>query len=218
LIHEAIEQPSLVKVIEKWLETTPGLTLGDFDFWLSYREAATTMLERDRKTITENPLLSEEQREKQLAALENTAENFKRIVDENVHKQYLEQGRCRFSHKATLAALMIYLYRDEPAFQIPFRFLTLLSDIDEYLHLWRFRHMIMTQRMIGTKIGTGGSSGHEYLQRTVTSPGYKIFGDLNNLSTFLLPRSLIPELPEYLKITLRFNNPKRDEYTGVIDF
>jgi tryptophan 2,3-dioxygenase len=37
--------------------------------------------------------------------------------------------------------------------------LTLLMDIDEMLALWRYRHALMVQRMIGVKIGTGGSSG-----------------------------------------------------------
>jgi len=218
LVHKAIEEPSLVKVVERWLETMPGLTYGDFDFWQTYHDAATKMLEQDKKTIMDNPLLNDEQKTKQLASLTTTEENFKRIFEMDVHNIFLAQGRCRFSHKATLAALMIYLYRDEPFFQLPFRFLTLLSDVDEYLHLWRFRHMIMTQRMIGTKIGTGGSSGHEYLQRTVNSPGYRIFIDLFNLSTFLLPRSLIPELPDYLKRRLRFNDSGKDlEFNGVVD-
>ena len=62
------------------------------------------------------------------------------------------------------AALLITLYRDQPVLQLPFRLLTALMDVDEPLTLWRYRHALMVQRMIGVKIGTGGSSGHDYLR------------------------------------------------------
>ena len=37
-----------------------------------------------------------------------------------------------------------------------------LIDIDELLARWRHRHSGLVLRMIGTKSGTGGSSGHAY--------------------------------------------------------
>ena len=42
-------------------------------------------------------------------------------------------------------------------------------------------------------IGTGGSSGHRYLLATVERN--KVFGDLYDLSTFLISRSALPALP-----------------------
>lgn len=60
----------------------------------------------------------------------------------------------------------------------------------------------MTQRMIGTKIGTGGSSGYWYLKATLERN--KIFADVANLSTFLLPRRLLPQLPKSVKYNLGF--------------
>jgi len=60
----------------------------------------------------------------------------------------------------------------------------------------------MVQRMVGTKIGTGGSSGHDYLKSTIS--GKRIFADLFNLSTFLIPRSKLPELPTLLIRNLGF--------------
>ncbi|KAH0999916.1 hypothetical protein HUJ04_008154 [Dendroctonus ponderosae] len=48
--------------------------------------------------------------------------------------------------------------------------------------------------MIGSsQLGTGGSSGYQYLRSTL-SDRYKVFVDLFNLSTFLIPRSHIPHL------------------------
>lgn len=43
-------------------------------------------------------------------------------------------------------------------------------------------------------MGTGGISGYNYLKATIES--HKIFNDLFNLSTFLIPRSSLPPIPE----------------------
>jgi tryptophan 2,3-dioxygenase len=110
------------------------------------------------------------------------------------------------SHKATLAALFIQLYRDEPLLQLPFRVLTLLMDIDEQLTNWRSSHALMAQRMLGSKIGTGGSSGHGYLKSTISNK--RIFTDLFNLSTYLIPRSQLPILPESLIRNLDFHQDR----------
>ena len=64
-----------------------------------------------------------------------------------------------FSAKANRAALFIMLYRGYPMLQTPFQLLNALLEIDEQLSTWRHRHMNMVHRMIGTRIGTGGSSG-----------------------------------------------------------
>jgi len=51
----------------------------------------------------------------------------------------------------------------------------LFVDYDEGLQEWRYRHVKMVERTIGTKIGTGGSDGAKYLHRTLNQP---IFPDL----------------------------------------
>ncbi len=60
----------------------------------------------------------------------------------------------------------------------------------------------MTQRMIGSRIGTGGSSGYYYLKSTLERS--KVFGDIANLATFLIPRNSLPKLPAELKVNLGF--------------
>ena len=106
-------------------------------------------------------------------------------------------GKVRLSQKAMLSAVFIFLYRDYPALQMPFRILNNLAEIDEKFTTWRFRHSIMVQRILGTKIGTGGSSGHEYLKSTTERN--RTFLDLFNLATFLLPRAMTPQLPPHIK-------------------
>ena len=50
-----------------------------------------------------------------------------------------------------------------------------LVDLDEGVQEWRYRHVKMVERTIGSRRGTGGSSGAEYLRETVGRP---IFPDL----------------------------------------
>jgi tryptophan 2,3-dioxygenase len=57
--------------------------------------------------------------------------------------------------------ILIRVYREDPKnTQLCER----LVDLDEGLQEWRYRHLKMVQRTIGTKGGTGGSSGAEYLR------------------------------------------------------
>lgn len=51
----------------------------------------------------------------------------------------------------------------------------LLVDFDEGMQEWRYRHVKMVERTIGDKAGTGGSSGVNYLRRTLHR---RIFPDL----------------------------------------
>ncbi|MEM9133189.1 MAG: tryptophan 2,3-dioxygenase family protein [Actinomycetota bacterium] len=47
-----------------------------------------------------------------------------------------------------------------------------LTDLDEGLQEWRYRHVMMVKRTIGTKPGTGGSDGADYLTRTLFRPAF----------------------------------------------
>lgn len=194
--------PSLFDLVERWLERTPFLELPGFQFWEQYAAAVARMLEADRTTIASNPLLSPADRETQLRELERTAESFAGVLDEAVHERLRAAGERRLSHRATRAALFIHLYRDQPILHLPFRLLRTLVDVDEMLSTWRYRHALMVHRMIGTKIGTGGSSGQHYLLSTVERN--RVFTDLFNLSTFLISRSALPTLPPDLERRLGF--------------
>jgi len=50
-----------------------------------------------------------------------------------------------------------------------------MVDLDEGLQEWRYRHVKMVERTIGTRRGTGGSAGAEYLKHTLFKP---LFPDL----------------------------------------
>ena len=66
-----------------------------------------------------------------------------------------------------LQKIIIQVYRDDST---PAQICELFVDLDEGIQEWRYRHVKMVERTIGTKIGTGGSSGTEYLIATLFKP------------------------------------------------
>ncbi|MEZ4886296.1 MAG: tryptophan 2,3-dioxygenase family protein [Chitinophagales bacterium] len=193
---------NLFHAVQDWLERTPFLQLGNFDFLTAYKEAVERMVAKEAKAIQSSDYLTEKEKTMRLRMMGSTDTYFKSILDPKVHKQLIDEGKQRLSYRATLAALMINLYNEEPLLQFPYRFLICLVDIDELLTTWRYRHSQMVMRMLGRKVGTGGSSGHEYLHATAVK--HHIFTDLHNVSTLLIPRSELPELPKELQKELGF--------------
>ncbi|MBV2128130.1 tryptophan 2,3-dioxygenase family protein [Arsukibacterium indicum] len=195
-------EPSLFERIEKWLERMPFLQLDDFSFWQMYQNATEQMLNEDARTVAGIEQIAEPERELQLAEIERTRAKFAALLHAEKYQELQQQGSFRLSQRAMLSALFISLYQEEPVFNLPFQLLTCLTEIDENLTIWRYKHAMMVQRMLGTKIGTGGSSGHDYLKRTTEKN--RIFTDLFNMATFLLPKSDLPVLPEQVKRKLGF--------------
>lgn len=203
-ILEIEKDDSLLDLVNKWLERLPFTQKENFNFWDEYEKVIANMLDRDEKIINSNlATLSPKALEGQLANLEATRRTFKSLFNQESHDQLKEQGKRNLSQRATLNALFILLYRDEAILQLPYRLLTCLMDIDENFTTWRYRHALMAQRMLGTKIGTGGSSGHHYLK--MAAENNRVYEDMFNLSTFLIARKDLPELPKDLKKDLSFN-------------
>ncbi|HZH79883.1 MAG TPA: tryptophan 2,3-dioxygenase family protein [Gemmatimonadales bacterium] len=65
--------------------------------------------------------------------------------------------------------VLITIYRTNPAVA---SVCERLVDLDEGIMEWRYRHVKMVQRTIGTKPGTGGSAGAEYLETTLNKPAF----------------------------------------------
>jgi tryptophan 2,3-dioxygenase len=201
-MKEILSRPSLFDLLEKWLERTPFLQTSTFSFWNSYQVAVEKLFASDRKVIENNPRLSDEEKKRNLAQMEASLQTFSAIFDEARYKELQAQGHVRLSSKALQAALLVQVYREQPILQMPFRLIQALLDLDEHMTQWRYRHSLMAHRMLGRKIGTGGSSGHDYLKSATER--HKVFTDFFNLTTFLIPRSMIPELPAELKARMSF--------------
>lgn len=193
---------SLFEAIEDWLERTPFLKTGDFHFLEEYKKAVNRMLADEKEAIQKSVYLDESEKKMRVSMLEGTDNYFSVVLDPERYAELQAKGEIRMSYKATIAALLINLYRDEPLLHLPYRLLTCIIEIDDALTTWRYRHAQMVLRMLGNKMGTGGSSGHSYLNATAQK--HMIYRDLHHISTLLIPRSELPELPADLKKKLSF--------------
>lgn len=194
-------EPSLCDLIQRWLERTPGLSKDTFNFTQKYKEAVEGTLAESFKSIEKekNP----DVKKVLLQNYKRKREQYDSIFEEEKHNVLMARGERRFSFMALQGALMISLYSEEPRFHQPHQILISLMDIDSLITKWRYNHVILVQRMLGSaQIGTGGSSGYQYLRSTL-SERYKVFLDLFNISTFLIPRQLIPPLTPQIKTALR---------------
>lgn len=197
------KQDSLFTLLEKWLVRMPFTDQHNFIFWKQYETAVNQMLDRDASVIADNPHTSDFEKNIQKDYLKTTRMTFQSLFDESIHQDLVQKGLRRLSRKAVLNALFIFLYREEPIMHLPYKVLNSLIDIDENFTSWRHRHSMMAHRMLGTKIGTGGTSGQDYLKNAADKN--RVFLDLFNLSTFIIPKSALPELPTPLKQELNFH-------------
>lgn len=217
-IKRSEEEPSLSILVQSWLSRTPGLETHDFDFWGKYKRSTEKMLIDQEQAI--HKLSKECIKDYHLANMHSRKAVFDSIFNESLHDALVSRGERRFSHAALQGAIMITFYRDEPRFSQPHQILTALMDIDSLITKWRYNHVIMVQRMIGSQhLGTGGSSGYQYLKSTL-SDRYKVFLDLFNLSTFLIPRHMIPPLTKQMKTKLSIAydwNSDQDELANSLE-
>jgi tryptophan 2,3-dioxygenase len=72
----------------------------------------------------------------------------------------------------TVEGGLLKLYKNEPDLEILFE---LMTDFDEGFQEWRYRHIKLVERTIGSKRGTGGSLGVEFLKKSLFLP---VFPDL----------------------------------------
>jgi tryptophan 2,3-dioxygenase len=174
IIKSAEDGSSVIELINKWLERMPFAEEKKYwngnTFWTGYEKVYTDSLAEAEK----NNLL-----------------NFKKLFfaeEENAERA--------LSPKACRSALFIMLYHGYPMLELPFQLLDTLLEIDNQLGNWRYRHINMVRRMIGTRIGTGGSTGAGYLQGAMDK--HYIFKEISQLNSFLIDRRKLPTLPQEL--------------------
>jgi tryptophan 2,3-dioxygenase len=208
VLEASEKRTSLHDHVEAWLERTPFLETETLAFWEDYRAAVDRMLDREQVALETNDQMPDHLRASQLAGLARNREGYTPLFDESTWTALVASGHRRFSRRAFLAALLVNLYRDEPILQLPFRLLNALSTIDEGFITWRQRHGLMAMRMIGDRIGTGGTSGHEYLRKAADHS--RVFVDLVQVPTFMIPRRELPALPTDVVARMRFDADQTD--------
>ena len=89
--------------------------------------------------------------------------------------------------------LFIESYRDLPLLSWPRRLIDSFVELEQAMLLFRSHHARMVERMIGRRMGTGGSSGVDYLDATTK---YRVFVDLWAVRTLLVKRDGLPPVDE----------------------
>jgi tryptophan 2,3-dioxygenase len=165
-IKNAEKTQSVIELLNTWLERMPYHN--KIEDWAAYEKVYIDSLADAEK---------------------NNANFFTTILKQDNNERQL-------SAKANRAALFIMLYRGYPMLELPFQLLDTLLEIDNQLANWRSRHINMVQRMIGTRIGTGGSTGAGYLKAAMDK--HYVFKEITQLSSFLVDRKKLPVLDDEL--------------------
>jgi len=184
-VNQTESESTLKGLIIKWLERMPFF---EETYWTEYKStssATTNKFWTDYLSVYQGGLSENET---------GRLAEFDRV--------FFTEGRGDLTPKAMQSALFIILYRDLPIFHLPFELLNTLSEIDELLSNWRYRHFSMVRRMIGIRAGTGGTSGAGYLEGTLNQQF--VFREITELATFLIERSKLPLLPNVLKEKVGF--------------
>jgi tryptophan 2,3-dioxygenase len=196
-INETEGGVSLLSLINKWLERIPFF---EIDLWKNYHSQYLTTGKlhpfwSDYRHIYKNGLNEREAKR---------INDFDFIFfEKNIHDEPLPE-KPLLSAAAMRAALFIMLYRDFPVFQTSYQILDALIETDHQMANWRHKHIDMVRRMIGMRMGTGNTTGRGYLEGALNS--HYIFKDIAGLSTFLIERKNLPELPVDLIKKLSYNN------------
>ncbi|HTQ64608.1 MAG TPA: tryptophan 2,3-dioxygenase family protein [Puia sp.] len=200
IIKKAEAGPSLLELVNSWLERMPF-----FDEpanWENFKSSVD--LSTDKRSFH---IFWEDYRHRYHDSLsieeKNNYDSFNHIfLERNETGSIVFPEKRIISAAASRAALFIMLYRGYPVLQLPFQLLTQLLEIDEQLSTWRYRHMNMVHRTIGTRIGTGGSSGKDYLKAALDK--HYIFKEIARLTSFLIERRRLPQLSPEMEMRLGF--------------
>ncbi len=206
LVLESEKAPTLLQGVQRWLERTPFVQLESFDFLREYKAAVVRMYEADaavlRKSFDASTPAGQAALDAELAKNAENMGHFLAMFDEDRHNAMIASGLKSLSFRATQAALLITLYSEQPQLHVPYLILQRITDIDGLMAQWRFRHANAVHRMIGSKLGTGGSSGYAYLKAVIEPT--RVFRDIANLATYVIRPAAVPDLPANIKYQLGY--------------
>ena len=192
LIKKSESENSLFELVNQWLERMPFFK--EKENWKNFKMSGNPEVSENK----DHPFWIEYKFRYKYSLAEAEKNNI-----ESFDSIFFQSNEARtFSADASRAALFIMLYRGYPMLQLPFQLLNNLLEIDEQLSNWRYRHMNMVHRMIGTRIGTGGSTGKDYL-KAAADKNY-IFKDIAELNSFLIERRKLPALSPEMEKRLGF--------------
>ncbi|KAL9648837.1 hypothetical protein ABK040_012269 [Willaertia magna] len=116
-------------------------------------------------------------------------EGNKELNEEEMKQRKLAIKKKERIKKRRIACLFVMCFRHHHRLWEYANLLDKLVAFEEALLLWRTRHVRMVERMIGTRSGTGGSSGVDYLEGTLK---YRVFMDLWQSRSHFIQSTCLP--------------------------
>ena len=192
-IQRARSEETLRQALHRWLYRTPIQGSSPDD--PNDAQAVDTFIEDYLAAHAEE---QERQKARMISQLGMEPEAIKARYDaaSQVAREFLyaedqpEAERVRIK-RIRAALLFIESYRDLPLLAWPRNLIDTIVELEEQMVLFRHRHARMVERTIGRRVGTGGSAGVDYLDRTTK---YRIFVELWAVRTLLLRREARPAL------------------------
>jgi tryptophan 2,3-dioxygenase len=185
-LENAMSQPSLYESMMNWVERTPimGSSYGSKGDAENVRAYIETHLEAHRAVCEEAAERSAgwgagdpSKMAARMAAAHDGAVSF-----------LMPEGEVS---RARAGLLFIESYRELPLLTWPRTLIDAIVELEESMVKWRHSHARMVERIMGRRIGTGGTSGVDYLDATSQ---YRIFKDLWGVRTILVKPEKRPAL------------------------
>ena len=99
-----------------------------------------------------------------------------------IGKLQVDEASTESARFAARARAVLSLYKDEHRYRDWIDVCERLTEFDELVVGWRLRHIQLVERVIGMRMGTGGSAGSSYLKLTLDK---KFFPELWEARTLL---------------------------------
>lgn len=165
--HHLRRVHAIEKLLVEQIEVLETMSPQDF---LAFRSQLAPASGFQSVQFREIEFLSGLKEPKYVARLEVTPEEGRRL------KKRLEEPTLNDAFRALVkrrgSPSLLEIFRDRERYGDLFDLAEALLDHDEVFAHWRARHVLMVERQIGGKTGTGGSTGAQYLRTTLDKRFY----------------------------------------------
>lgn len=192
-IEQTLKETPLRTALHEWLYRTPihgssPQNAGDTEvvegFLKEYLAAWSAQAKEQVEKMVATRAAPEESVRKRYEDSMNYVASFLQADD-------LPEAKRAFGKRVRAAIIFVESYRELPLLAWPRLLLDTAVELEERLLLFRQRHARMAERIIGRRVGTGGSAGVDYLDKTSNS---RIFTDLWAVRTVLLCKEALPPI------------------------
>ena len=191
-IEDVLQETTLKAAMHTWLYRTPvqgSQPTNESDgnvinqFLEEYADAVAKHHALQRDNLIASSVGSKESITAKFTGMTEQARNYLFARDVTENHEFVKRYRA--------GLLFIESYRELPLLAWPRLLIDALVEVDSQMVMFRHRHARAVERIIGRRVGTGGSSGVNYLDETTK---IRVFHDLWTVRTVLLPKNLRPEL------------------------